>query len=99
MQKFNTIDFAVFVSWLSSKCASAMDRWELEDLQQKLDNMLPDPAPVYVDAYKVRDLIRNIADGNKIAAIKTFRDLTGDDLKTAKEAIETVRSNSLYTTS
>lgn len=99
--KLNTIDFATLVSWISSKNGSAMDRWEVEDLEVKILNMIPDPVcnTVYANCDDVRNLIRDIADGNKIAAIKTYRTLTGEGLKESKDAIETVRSNSLYTTS
>lgn len=78
-----------------------MDRWELEDLEQKVRNLTPDtPAStVYANCDDVRNLIRDIADGNKIAAVKMYRNLTGEDLVESKAAIESVRSNSLYTTS
>jgi ribosomal protein L7/L12 len=51
-------------------------------LTEKANAYVPDINPVLAE---IMPLIRQ---GNKIAAIKRYRELTGSDLRTAKEAVE-----------
>ena len=44
-------------------------------------------------AEKMKDVVRLIKDGNKIEAIKTFREATGVGLKEAKDAVEAIERN------
>jgi ribosomal protein L7/L12 len=64
--------------------------WELERLVDHLYRALSMEKPAQSDAMsdRVRALARS---GNAIEAIKVYREETGCDLRTAKEAVESLR--------
>jgi ribosomal protein L7/L12 len=51
-------------------------------LTEKANAYVPDISPV------LAEIMPLIMQGNKIEAIKRYRELTGSDLRTAKEAVE-----------
>ncbi|MEK7439232.1 MAG: ribosomal protein L7/L12 [Chloroflexota bacterium] len=56
----------------------------------RLDNVSTTATP---QAEKMKEVVRLIKEGNKIGAIKVFREATGVGLKEAKEAVEAIERN------
>ena len=91
------IKFATFISFITGKSGNTLDRWEVEDIQCKLLDMVG--ASSTMNAGSVRELFQAMAQGRKIEAIRAYRNLTGDGLKDAKDAVEAVFNHKPYTTS
>ncbi|WP_248582178.1 hypothetical protein [Nocardioides sp. InS609-2] len=62
-------------------------QFRLRRLESKLD-ALADHAGITVEAAGLRGVHEQLAQGNKIAAIKTYREVTGARLADAKAAVD-----------
>lgn len=88
-----TIVVVVFllITWAGNGFMAARYRGEIRRLEKKIDLLYRkleldfDKEQAAALPNRVRDLA---ATGNKIEAIKAYRDATGADLRTAKEAVE-----------
>lgn len=93
--KLDRIKFAKLVGWLSYRFNVQIHEYDdLATLDQLTD---VDCQPVEVtgkaDPATINELMRAIHAGEKIAAIKAYRSMTGYGLKEAKDAVEAQWSN------
>jgi ribosomal protein L7/L12 len=79
------MQFAELVAWVQHKCPAELKTNELDRLHQMV-NRDDDQHTITPDC--VRDMLKQMATGRKIEAIKTHRMITGDNLKESKDAIE-----------
>ena len=88
--KLDRIKFAKLVGWLSySFNIEIHDYDDLATLDQLTDvDCQPVEVPGKADPATINELMRAIHAGEKIAAIKAYRSVTGYGLKEAKDAVE-----------
>lgn len=79
--------FPVLVSFVTSIVGRQLDCYEIEELHQYLPAPTPEEFPCATHA---RDLMNAMGQGRRIDAIKSYRSLTGDGLKEAKDIVESV---------
>lgn len=86
--KLDKIKFAKLVAHCVSNGMSAGE-WEVEKLDELTQmNVEPVEVPGKANPALLNELMRAIHAGEKIAAIKAYRSLTGSYLKEAKDAVE-----------
>lgn len=88
--KLDRIKFAKLVGWLSYRFNVQIHEYDdLATLDQLTDvDCQPVEVPGKADPATINELMRAIHAGEKIAAIKAYRSMTGYGLKEAKDAVE-----------
>ena len=88
--KLDRIKFAKLVGWLSYRFNIEIHEYDdLDMLDQLCDiDVAPVEVPGKANPATVNELMRAIHVGEKIAAIKAYREMTGFGLKEVKDAVE-----------
>jgi ribosomal protein L7/L12 len=86
--KLDRIKFARLIGAITNIANRTMSVDEIDCIDYLTEiNVEPVSVP-YADAAIVNDLLKAMKDGQKIAAIKAYRSLTGLGLKESKDAVE-----------
>lgn len=79
------VQFALLVSWLSSRFGQTMDILDIEELQMKTT---PKMADMVASPETLEALMKAVHNGQEIEAIRHFRTMTGFGLRESKDAVE-----------
>jgi len=86
--KLDKIKFARIIGYIERVYALNLNQNDVEKLDNLIDIEVPVQEKLYVSAELVDELLRQMALGNKIPAIKAYRELCHAGLKESKDAIE-----------
>jgi ribosomal protein L7/L12 len=76
------------LNWISASGHRRSQQRELDKLNTKIDLVMAQLGVVVPEPDGIAEVDALIRAGNKIEAIKRYRELTGDDLLEAKEAVD-----------
>lgn len=85
--KLDKIEFAKLLNWIGRR-GLQLDSGDVLDIDNMIDIEVPAVEKQYVSFELVDELLRQMALGNKIPAIKAYRDLCHAGLKESKDAVE-----------
>jgi len=86
--KLDKITFARIIGYIERVYALNLDQNDIEKLDNLIDIEVPVAEKLYISSEIVDELLRQMALGNKISAIKAYRTLTGLGVKESKDAVE-----------
>jgi ribosomal protein L7/L12 len=84
-------DHSARLARLERKLDLLLRHWEIEDNQPApVLQVSPAPARIATNGDLTTEIVSLLARGQKIQAIKQYREYTGSDLKEAKDAVEAI---------
>lgn len=87
--KLDKIKFASFIGFISCRYALTVTQDDIAKMDAIIDiDVTPVEVPGKANPADLDDLMRAIHKGERIAAIKAYRSMTGYGLKEAKDAVE-----------
>ncbi|SRR5258708_28046824 len=86
--KLDKIKFAMLIGYICDMTNRTIDHNEIIDIDNIIDIELPAVEKQYVSFELVDELLRQMALGQKIPAIKAYRELCHAGLKESKDAVE-----------
>lgn len=87
--KLDRLKFATLIGYIGYRTQFPFSKYDIAEIDELIDiDVIPVEVPGKADPATVNELMRAIHAGEKIAAIKAYRTLTGYGLKEAKDAVE-----------
>lgn len=88
----NAIKFAELISYITVVCNHRIDLQSIEGIELRIKELIEPNAvqPLAVPKVNLQPMFEAMCNGRKIEAIKAYRELTGEGLKEAKDAIESI---------